>query len=86
MSSCPSPGCAPQFGSGWAWLVTDKSGKLSITKTPNAVVPVVEGKTPILTVDVWEHAYYIDFQVRWDTGGVKDGRDGHRLRMPQREA
>jgi Fe-Mn family superoxide dismutase len=51
---------ATQFGSGWAWLVADKSGKLSITKTPNAVNPVVEGKTPILTVDVWEHAYYID--------------------------
>lgn len=43
-----------QFGSGWAWLVTDKSGKLSVTKSPNAVTPVVEGKTPILTVDVWE--------------------------------
>jgi len=42
-----------QFGSGWAWLVTDKSGKLSVTKTPNAVVPVVEGKTPVLTMDVW---------------------------------
>jgi Fe-Mn family superoxide dismutase len=59
----PSCSLFMQFGSGWAWLVTDKSGKLSVTKTPNAVVPVVEGKTPILTVDVWEHAYYIDFQV-----------------------
>lgn len=55
---------ATQFGSGWAWLVADKSGKLSITKTPNAVNPVVEGKTPILTVDVWEHAYYIDARNR----------------------
>jgi len=45
---------ATQFGSGWAWLVADKSGKLSIEKTPNAVTPVVEGKTPILTMDVWE--------------------------------
>lgn len=53
-----------QFGSGWAWLVADKSGKLSIEKTPNAVNPVVDGKSPILTVDVWEHAYYIDFQNR----------------------
>eukprot|EP00879_Flechtneria_rotunda_P008577 GHRR01008987.1.p1 GENE.GHRR01008987.1~~GHRR01008987.1.p1 ORF type:complete len:204 (+),score=75.31 GHRR01008987.1:145-756(+) len=53
-----------QFGSGWAWLVTDKSGKLSIEKTPNAVNPVVEGKTPILTMDVWEHAYYLDVQNR----------------------
>ena len=55
---------ATQFGSGWAWLNTDKAGKLSITKTPNAVNPVVEGKTPILTMDVWEHAYYLDFQNR----------------------
>ena len=43
---------ATQFGSGWAWLVADKAGKLSIDKTPNAVTPVVEGKTPILTMDV----------------------------------
>jgi superoxide dismutase, Fe-Mn family len=48
---------ATQFGSGWAWLNSDKSGKLSITKTPNAENPVVHGQTPILTVDVWEHAY-----------------------------
>ncbi|KAG2432965.1 hypothetical protein HXX76_008693 [Chlamydomonas incerta] len=53
-----------QFGSGWAWLNADKAGKLSISKSPNAVNPVVEGKTPILTVDVWEHAYYIDVQNR----------------------
>ena len=51
--SCPPP-LRPQFGSGWAWLVTDKSGKLAVTKTPNAVLPVVEGKTPVLTCDVWE--------------------------------
>jgi Fe-Mn family superoxide dismutase len=55
---------ATQFGSGWAWLCADKAGKLSITKTPNAVTPVVEGKTPILTMDVWEHAYYLDVQNR----------------------
>ncbi len=55
---------ATQFGSGWAWLCADKSGKLSIEKTPNAVTPVVEGKTPILTMDVWEHAYYLDVQNR----------------------
>jgi Fe-Mn family superoxide dismutase len=55
---------ATQFGSGWAWLVADKSGKLSIEKTPNAVTPVVDGKTPILTMDVWEHAYYLDVQNR----------------------
>lgn len=53
-----------QFGSGWAWLNAAKDGKLSISKTPNAVNPVVEGKSPILTVDVWEHAYYIDVRNR----------------------
>jgi Fe-Mn family superoxide dismutase len=66
-----------QFGSGWAWLVTDKDGKLSITKTANAVTPVVEGKSPILTVDVWEHAYYIDYQNRCGEGGCPP-----RLRHP----
>ena len=53
-----------QFGSGWAWLNADKAGKLSLSKSPNAVNPVVEGKSPILTCDVWEHAYYLDFQNR----------------------
>jgi Iron/manganese superoxide dismutases, C-terminal domain len=56
---------ASQFGSGWAWLVTDAAGKLAVEKTPNAVTPLVEeGKTPILTMDVWEHAYYLDVQNR----------------------
>ena len=55
---------ATQFGSGWAWLSTDKSGKLEVTKTPNAENPWVHGKTPILTMDVWEHAYYLDVQNR----------------------
>ncbi|MEW5300053.1 MAG: hypothetical protein WDW38_002884 [Sanguina aurantia] len=55
---------ATQFGSGWAWLNTDKAGKLSIGKTPNAVNPLVDGKSPILTADVWEHAYYLDVQNR----------------------
>ena len=53
-----------QFGSGWAWLVADKSGKLSVTKTPNAELPLVTGNTAILTCDVWEHAYYLDYQNR----------------------
>ena len=53
-----------QFGSGWAWLVQDASGKLKITKTPNADLPLAHGEKALLTVDVWEHAYYIDFQNR----------------------
>ncbi len=48
------------FGSGWAWLVKDASGKLSIVSTANAGTPLTDGLTPILTCDVWEHAYYID--------------------------
>ncbi|XPV70259.1 MAG: superoxide dismutase [Halarcobacter sp.] len=48
------------FGSGWAWLVKDKNGKLEVVATPNAETPITEGLTPILTCDVWEHAYYID--------------------------
>ena len=52
-----------QFGSGWAWLIAD-GGKLKITKTPNAVDPLSLGQTALLTVDVWEHAYYLDFQNR----------------------
>uniref|UniRef100_A0A7S0YJF9 Superoxide dismutase n=2 Tax=Polytomella parva TaxID=51329 RepID=A0A7S0YJF9_9CHLO len=53
---------ATQFGSGWAWLLVDREGKLSISKTPNAVNPITEGKTAVLTMDVWEHAYYIDYR------------------------
>ncbi|MEI7811653.1 MAG: superoxide dismutase [Ignavibacteria bacterium] len=54
---------ATQFGSGWAWLVL-KDGKLQIIKTPNADTPIAHGVTPLLTVDVWEHAYYLDYQNR----------------------
>ncbi|MCH8489793.1 MAG: superoxide dismutase [Oceanicaulis sp.] len=55
---------AGQFGSGWAWLVV-KNGKLEVRKTPNAETPITEaGVTPLLTMDVWEHAYYLDFQNR----------------------
>jgi Fe-Mn family superoxide dismutase len=54
---------ATQFGSGWAWLVLD-NGTLKVTKTANAENPVVHGQTPLLTLDVWEHAYYLDFQNR----------------------
>ncbi len=48
------------FGSGWAWLVKDKNNKLFIISTSNASTPITEGLTPLLTCDVWEHAYYID--------------------------
>lgn len=51
-----------QFGSGWAWLVVGADGKLAITKTGNADTPIVHGQKPLLTIDVWEHAYYIDFR------------------------
>ena len=54
---------ATQFGSGWAWLVLE-GGKLKVTKTPNADLPMAHGQTAILTCDVWEHAYYLDFQNR----------------------
>ena len=50
-----------QFGSGWAWLVSD-AGTLKIVKTGNAEVPFTKGQKPLLTIDVWEHAYYLDYQ------------------------
>lgn len=52
-----------QFGSGWAWVVYDK-GKLRVTKTSNADTPITRGVTPLLALDVWEHAYYLDYQNR----------------------
>lgn len=52
------------FGSGWAWLASDASGKLQITKEANAGNPLTKGLTPLLGFDVWEHAYYLDYQNR----------------------
>ncbi len=54
---------ATQFGSGWAWLVLE-GGKVKVTKTANAANPLVQGSKPLLTYDVWEHAYYLDYQNR----------------------
>lgn len=55
---------AGRFGSGWAWLVKDGSGKFEITSTANQDSPLMEGKKPILGLDVWEHAYYLKYQNR----------------------
>ncbi len=54
---------ATQFGSGWAWLVLD-GGSLKVTKTANADLPLAHGQKALLTMDVWEHAYYLDYQNR----------------------
>jgi superoxide dismutase, Fe-Mn family len=53
---------ATQFGSGWAWLVLGADKKLAVTKTPNADLPLKHGQKALLTMDVWEHAYYIDYR------------------------
>jgi Fe-Mn family superoxide dismutase len=55
---------AEAFGSGWAWLVVGKDGGLKIATTDDADTPIVRGETPLLTIDVWEHAYYFDYQNR----------------------
>ncbi|MCB9060486.1 MAG: superoxide dismutase [Fe] [Halobacteriovoraceae bacterium] len=53
---------ATNFGSGWTWLVKDSSGSLKIVNTDDAGCPLTDGLTPVLTIDVWEHAYYIDYR------------------------
>jgi superoxide dismutase, Fe-Mn family len=55
---------ATRFGSGWAWLYVDGSGNLAVGSTPNQDTPLMEGNTPILGLDVWEHAYYLNYQNR----------------------
>ena len=55
---------ATLFGSGWAWLAADGEGHLQITQEPNASNPVLHGLRPLMTMDVWEHAYYLDYQNR----------------------
>jgi Fe-Mn family superoxide dismutase len=73
---------ANQFGSGWAWLVVDGNGNLDVVSTPNQDSPLTNGQTPVVGVDVWEHAYYLKYQnrrpeylnafwnvVNWDVAG-----------------
>jgi Fe-Mn family superoxide dismutase len=55
---------ATRFGSGWAWLVVGASGGLEVMSTPNQDTPLSDGKTPVLGLDVWEHAYYLNYQNR----------------------
>lgn len=59
-----SNAAATRFGSGWAWLSVDGGKKLVVESTPNQDTPLMEGRTPILGVDVWEHAYYLNYQNR----------------------
>jgi len=59
-----STAAATRFGSGWAWLCVDKGGKLVVTSTANQDNPISDGMTPILGLDVWEHAYYLKYQNR----------------------
>ena len=82
-----------QFGSGWAWLVS-KAGKLSVEKTPDAENPMAKGVNCLLTVDVWEHAYYLDYQnarpkyleavlgkiLNWDYAAQNLAREDHAVR------
>lgn len=59
-----SAAATTRFGSGWAWLNAGEDGKVEITSTPNQDNPIMEGKTAILGLDVWEHAYYLNYQNR----------------------
>jgi Fe-Mn family superoxide dismutase len=57
-----SQSAATNFGSGWTWLVKNADGSVEIVNTSNAGTPMTEGKTALLTIDVWEHAYYVDYR------------------------
>ncbi|MBS2040158.1 superoxide dismutase [bacterium] len=57
-----SEAAVTRFGSGWAWLVLEKSGSLAVTSTPNQDTPLLQGHTPLLGIDVWEHAYYLKYK------------------------
>jgi len=57
-----STSAATNFGSGWTWLVKNPDGSLGVVNTSNAGCPLTEGATPLLTIDIWEHAYYIDYR------------------------
>ena len=59
-----SKAAATRFGSGWAWLVVNKEGNLVVLSTPNQDTPLADGKKPVLGLDVWEHAYYLNYQNR----------------------
>ncbi len=59
-----SKAAATRFGSGWAWLVVNKEGNLEVVSTPNQDTPLADGKKPVLGLDVWEHAYYLNYQNR----------------------
>jgi Fe-Mn family superoxide dismutase len=59
-----SKAAATRFGSGWAWLYVDRDGNLAVGSTPNQDTPLIDGNTPILGLDVWEHAYYLNYQNR----------------------
>ena len=64
MKSLVNDAALRRFGSGWGWLVADRAGRLMVTSTPNQDSPYMEGQTPLLGIDVWEHAYYLKYQNR----------------------